>query len=295
MTSISAVAETMPQFTEHRVPRPGGSVYARDYPGRGPAFVLMHGLPDNMGIYDFLVPYLVAAGRRVVTFDFLGFGASDKPASGYSFAQQSGDVLAVIDALGLDRIVLVAHDASGGTGVNFAIDHPDRLAALYILNAVYGAVPNMRIPELVALFATQSLAPLTAAIGQSPEQLAFLLQFQQAELQTLLSDAHRQRFQEFLGPLITDNFLQAPSSGPAFGQMAYQFTDEVARNTGRVAQMEGIETPVKLIWGDRDPYFTLAIADDFKSHLKNSTLHVVSAGHWLQIDEPAEVAAIMLS
>ena len=56
----------------------------------------MHGFPDNLHIYDDLVPHLVAAGRRVVTFDFLGFGASDKPGTGYSFAQQMGDLEAVV-------------------------------------------------------------------------------------------------------------------------------------------------------------------------------------------------------
>src|SRR5271170_1452588 len=67
-------------FIERRIPRGQGTIYARDYEGGGPTFVLMHGFPDNLQIYDRLVPYLVAAGRRVVTLDFLGYGASDKPA-----------------------------------------------------------------------------------------------------------------------------------------------------------------------------------------------------------------------
>ena len=62
-------------FTEHRVPVDGGSLYVRDYAGEGPAFVPMHGFPDNLHIYDEVIPHLVAAGRRVVAFDFLGFGA----------------------------------------------------------------------------------------------------------------------------------------------------------------------------------------------------------------------------
>ena len=41
-----------PSYTEHRIPRLGGFLYARDYPGAGPAFVLMHGFPDHLGIYD---------------------------------------------------------------------------------------------------------------------------------------------------------------------------------------------------------------------------------------------------
>jgi pimeloyl-ACP methyl ester carboxylesterase len=69
--------DVLPPFTEHRVDRGVGSVYVRDFQGSGPAFVVLHGFPDNSHIYDALIPYLSAAGRRVVAVDFLGFGASD--------------------------------------------------------------------------------------------------------------------------------------------------------------------------------------------------------------------------
>ena len=52
-----------PAFTEYRVQRDRGSLYARDFPGSGPAFVLLHGFPDNSHIYDDLVPHLTSAGR----------------------------------------------------------------------------------------------------------------------------------------------------------------------------------------------------------------------------------------
>src|SRR4030088_1814093 len=107
--------------TEHRIQREQGRVYARDYEGAGPAFVLMHGFPDNLHIWDDLIPYLVASRRRVVTFDFLGFGASDKPVgAAYSFKQQLGDLEAVVEGLGLGKIVPVAHDSSGMGTVNYA-------------------------------------------------------------------------------------------------------------------------------------------------------------------------------
>src|SRR6266700_8156298 len=110
------------QFPEHHILRGKGSIYARDYAGTSPAFVLMHGFPDNLHIYDDLVPYLVGAGRRVVTFDFLGFGASDKPAgASYSFSQQLGDLEAVVQSLSLGKIVPVAHEASGIATLNYAL------------------------------------------------------------------------------------------------------------------------------------------------------------------------------
>ena len=110
-----------PTFTERRVQRDRGSLYVRDFPGSGPAFVLLHGFPDNGHIYDDLIPHLALAGRRAISIDFLGFGASDKPdGARYSFEQQLVDLEAVVEALGLEKIVPVGHDAGGPTAVNFA-------------------------------------------------------------------------------------------------------------------------------------------------------------------------------
>ena len=93
-----------PAFTEHRVQRDRGSLYVRDFPGSGPAVVLLHGFPDNSHIYDDLIPHLAAAGRRTIAFDFLGFGASDKPEGAhYSFEQQLEDLEAVVETLRLER------------------------------------------------------------------------------------------------------------------------------------------------------------------------------------------------
>ncbi len=123
----------LPTFAEHRVQRDGGSVYVRDFPGNGAPFVLLHGFPDNSHIYDDLIAHLVAGGRRAVAIDFLGFGASDKPDGvRYSFEQQLGDLEAVVNALSLDRIVPVGHDAGGPAAVNFAMEHPERTAAVCI-------------------------------------------------------------------------------------------------------------------------------------------------------------------
>src|SRR5262245_12601314 len=70
-------APTTQAFRLHTIARGPYSIYAREYPGSEPTLVLMHGFPDDLGLYDRLVPYL--RGRRVVLFDFLGWGRSDKP------------------------------------------------------------------------------------------------------------------------------------------------------------------------------------------------------------------------
>jgi pimeloyl-ACP methyl ester carboxylesterase len=285
-----------PAFTEHRVTRHQGNVYARDYEGAGPAFVLMHGFPDNLGIYDDLVPYLTAAGRRVVTFDFLGFGASDKPAgASYSFAQQLGDLEAVVQALALGKVVLVAHDSSGIAGINFAVEHPYKVASLCLLNSAYDNSPLNVWPEMIVLFADPALRALAMAVAQSPEQFGWLLNWQQRKLGELMPADQKLHFDQFMGPLIADNFIVQPGSGPAFVQMGAQFYDELKRNTARLPLVRALDLPVKVIWGELDPYLNVAMGRERASYFKNGSFHPVPAGHWLQSDMPQRVAELMLS
>jgi haloalkane dehalogenase len=286
------------EFAEHLISRGRGKAYARDYAGIGPAFVLMHGFPDNLHIYDSLLPFLVAAGRRVVAFDFLGYGASDKPAGAvYGFQQQLGDLEAIVEALHLEKIIPVGHDAGGPAAINFAIDHPDRVASLCVLNTFYAATPTLRLPELIELFATPGLKALTDAILESPEQLAWVLRFQQKKFLETLPEKHKASFESVLAPIINNNFNfgRQAGSGPAFAQMTAQVFEEVARNTQRLPEMEALDIPVKLIWGSADLALNTGVADDFRSHFKHASLTVLPAGHWLQIDMPEAVATEMLS
>ncbi len=100
-----------------KVPRAGHLLHVEVAGSEGVPLVLLHGFPDNLHLYDELMPHL--GDRRVVRFDFLGWGRSDKPA-GYPYTadNQTGDLAAVIDHLGLERVVLVAHDASGPPAID---------------------------------------------------------------------------------------------------------------------------------------------------------------------------------
>ena len=285
-----------PAFSEHRVPREQGKVYARDYDGAGPAFVLMHGFPDNLRIYDDLIPYLTKAGRRVVAFDFLGFGASEKPAGAtYSFEQQLGDLSAVIQALGLGQVVLVAHDSSGIAAVNFAVEHPYKVASLCILNSAYDNSPLNVWPEMIVLFADPALKALALAIAQSPVQFGWLLDWQRQEFEKLMLADQKPHFEQFIGPLVAENFTMQPSSGPAFVQMGSQFYEELKRNSTRLRLAEALDLPVKVIWGEYDPYLGVGMGRERAAHFKNGSFHLLPAGHWLQSDMPERVAELMLS
>ena len=285
-----------PVFTEHRIQRDHGSLYVRDFPGGGPAFVVLHGFPDNSHIYDLLIPHLVSAGRRTVAIDFLGFGASDKPEGAhYSFEQQLGDLEAAVKTLEVDKIIPVGHDAGGPAAVNFALKHPDRTAAVILMNAFYGDAPGLRVPEIIELFSNKELTALHRHFLTSPQQFAWLLDFQRDQMQADLKESQKTRYKEFLGPLIDNNFRQQPSAGPAFAQMTYQLKDEVAANTARLIEFRRSGVPLLLIWGKADPYLHVTVAEYMRSQARNAALHVLDAGHWPQIDEPADVARIMLA
>jgi haloalkane dehalogenase len=285
-----------PPFTEHRIPQEQGKLYARDYDGTGPAFVLMHGFPDNLRIYDDLIPYLTAVGRRVVAFDFLGFGASDKTAGAtYSFQQQLGDLSAVIQGLGLGKVVIVAHDSSGITGINFAVEHPYKVASLCILNSAYDNSPLNVWPEMIVLFADPALRALALAVAQSPEQFGWLLDWQRKKFAEPLPADQKAHFEEFIAQVIADNFMMQPGAGPAFMQMSAQFYEELKRNSARLPLVEALDLPVKVIWGEFDPYLNVAMGRERAAYFKNGSFHPVPAGHWVQSDMPAQVAELMLS
>jgi haloalkane dehalogenase len=280
----SQILQKSPAFQEHRVLRYGNNLSVREYRGAGPAFVLMHGFPDNLHIYDDLIPHLVAAGRHVVAFDFLGFGASEgKIGTTYSFAQQPEDLEAVVDALHLGKIVPVGHDASGPAAINFTLDHPERVAFICLLNSLYGAAPSIRAPELVMLFATASLKAFTSAALQDAEQVAWLLRFQQTMFHNALPEPFRPHFLSTVVPIMNGNFNGEHSSAAAFAQMTGQLFPEIAKNTARLSTLASLDVPVTFIWGEHDPYIGSGVARDLVPYFKKATLNVLPAGHWPQI------------
>jgi haloalkane dehalogenase len=285
-----------PPYVEHLVPRDGHHLYAREYRGTGPTLVLLHGFPDNLHIYDRVIPFLVDAGRHVVAFDFLGFGASDKPA-GYScsFEQQRADLEAVINFLKLDQTMLVAHDASGVVAINFVLSHPEKVSSLCLSNTFYVDTPTLRFPELILLCSTPHLAALAEAMLSDPKQVAFLLNFQMHQLQEGAPQAQKDIAENVLRPIIVNNFFQYPSAGPAFAKLTADTRPQIERNTGQLSQLANLALPVKIIWGKGDVYLNTGVAEDLVTRFKHASLQLLDAGHWLMLDLPEEFAHALVA
>ena len=278
-------------FTEHAVRHDAHRIYAREYPGGEPSIVLMHGFPDNLHLYDRLLPYL--SGRRVVTFDFLGWGASDKPIGyPYTAAHQEGDLDAVIKQLNLGQVVLVAHDASGPPAINWALQHPNQVAALVLLNTYYCAMPTLRPPEAIFIFSTPVIRniarPLFAMFNHFVFRRMYWWQvgrfFRDAEIRN-----------QFV-PLLYEQFDAPASTRPAFFSLNEDLLGTVRAGTKKVPQLRRFERPVRIIFGASDPYLNKGVAQRFHELFPTSELFLLpTAGHFVQMDEPEKVARLILA
>ncbi|WP_317448026.1 alpha/beta hydrolase [Streptomyces collinus] len=109
--------------------------------GSGPAVLLLHGHPRTHATWHRVAPLLVAAGHTVVCPDLRGYGRSEKPPTDerhrpYSKRAMAGDCLAVMRGLGHDRFAVVGHDRGAYVATRLALDHPETVSAVSVLDAV---------------------------------------------------------------------------------------------------------------------------------------------------------------
>src|SRR4051794_12182302 len=104
--------------------------------GDGAPVLLLHGFPDSSYLWRHQVRALVDGGYRAVAPDLRGFGASDRPddVSAYSLRHSVADVVAVLDALGIERARVIGHDWGAGLAWVFAAFVPHRVERLVALS-----------------------------------------------------------------------------------------------------------------------------------------------------------------
>ncbi|WP_063045126.1 haloalkane dehalogenase [Nocardia pseudovaccinii] len=111
--------------------------YLDEGPRDGEVVVLLHGEPSWSFLYRSMIPVLVAAGRRCVAPDLVGFGRSDKPAdrADYTYSRHVEWLREVLfDHLDLASITLVCQDWGGLIGLRLVAEHPDRFARVVAAN-----------------------------------------------------------------------------------------------------------------------------------------------------------------
>ncbi|HUL42633.1 MAG TPA: alpha/beta hydrolase [Burkholderiales bacterium] len=103
--------------------------------GEGPPLLLLHGYPETALMWRKIVPQLLP-NYRVVCPDLRGYGDSDKPRDGYDKRTMALDMKLLMEGLGFKRYAVVGHDRGARVGHRFALDHPDAVERLCVIDIV---------------------------------------------------------------------------------------------------------------------------------------------------------------
>lgn len=266
---------------EHRI-------HAEVTDGPGAPLVLMHGFPDDRRLYDRMMPHLVGR-RRVVRFDFLGWGESDKPVGyPYTATNQVGDIDAVVSSLPDERVVLVAHDASGPPAIDWALKNPDRVEELVLLNTYYEWTISIRRPHAIVLYSTPVLNAIVRKLSILRPDLERRLFYYQVG-----SFIRDRKVRDELLPKLWENFQV---SRPAFWRHTSGMLGQLAARRLKARQLQHFHRPVRIIFGASDHTLNPRLAKRFAGQFPNNRLHLIeNSGHYVQVDEPELVANLMTS
>ena len=127
----------LPDFPwEPRYEEVDGLRLARVDEGDGAPVVFFHGEPTWSFLWRKVIPPVLAAGHRCVAPDLAGFGRSDKPVdlSWYSYDRHAELMAGLLERLDLRGATVVVHDWGGPIGLRLAVEHPDRIARMVMMD-----------------------------------------------------------------------------------------------------------------------------------------------------------------
>ena len=118
----------------------GAADYAVVHGGAGPPLLLLHGFPETHLCWSEVAPRLLA-DHRIIAPDLRGYGASTAPAGGphgegYSKREMAAELVELMAGLGFERFAVAGHDRGARVAYRMAMDHPDRVTRLAVLNVV---------------------------------------------------------------------------------------------------------------------------------------------------------------
>ncbi len=115
--------------------------------GEGPAVVFCHGFPELAYSWRHQLPAVAAAGFHAIAPDMRGYGGSDRPdeTEAYDLGHLCGDLVALLDARGIERAVFVGHDWGGFVAWAMPVLHPERCLGVVGVNTPYSQLPRTEL------------------------------------------------------------------------------------------------------------------------------------------------------
>lgn len=276
-------------YKMHYVKRDNLKIHVREFGFKSdkPTIVLMHGFPDSMHLYDRLVPELMK-DEHIITFDFIGWGDSDKPKQyNYDFDRLISDLDTVVKHFNLPKIILIGHDASGPTAINWSFDNQEKVAGLVILNAFYSPMPTLVPPEEIKIFSTPGIKRWFSVQATTLSDSLYIKRYN-AQIAKFIST------KKLVEPTLKVLGHQFLNIRPAFYGLNRKLLEEVANNGNKTKRLASFKPPVRIIFGEDDPYLNTGVAKELHKLYGDSELTLIkNAGHFVQVDKPAEVAKLI--
>jgi pimeloyl-ACP methyl ester carboxylesterase len=265
----------------HRTVRARGLDFHIAEAGAGDPIVLLHGWPQHWLAWRRVVP-LVAPHARLVMPDLRGFGWSDAPPDGYDKANMARDVLALLDALGLERVRLAGHDWGGWIAFLACMEAPERFERLLAL----GISPPFGKPSPRALLDLWRFAYMLAiaapAVG---ERLVGSERFARAMLTARPGAFTDDDLRAFAG------VLAEPARARASVQLYRTFV--LREMAGGVRGR--LQVPARLVVGERDLVVRPSLLAGRERYADDLTIELVpSCGHWIPAERPDLVVERLL-
>jgi pimeloyl-ACP methyl ester carboxylesterase/2-polyprenyl-6-methoxyphenol hydroxylase-like FAD-dependent oxidoreductase len=256
-------------------------LYVQDV-GDGEPVLLLHGWPDDHCLWRAQVAALTAAGYRAIAPDLRGFGASDKPAdvSGYTLLKIVGDLLALLDRLGVTRAHVVGHDWGGAIGSSLAAMAPGRVSSLTCLAVGHPA------------------AFRDAGWNQRERSWYMLLfQFPGIAEQWLARDDFANLRAWSRHPRIdavVDRLCEPGALTASLGLYRAILPPESV--LGPPPQLPPIQAPTLAMWGSEDFAVTEQAMTGTERYVVGPWRYerMTGAGHWMQLDAPDRVNSLLL-
>jgi pimeloyl-ACP methyl ester carboxylesterase len=263
------------QVEHHHVALPDGTRLHVAEAGAGPPLVLVHGWPQHWWAWRRVLPDL-AAEHRVLCPDLRGLGWGDAPPGAYAKEDWATDVLALLDALGLERVDLVGHDWGGLVALLVALRAPERLRSVAALSIFHPWTRTRPSPRTLLTLAYQP--PLaTPVVGER------LLRHAPHVVRTLIRRGSHRSARWTDEELDTyARVLQEPARARASSALYRTFLlrEAVPFATGRYAAAR-LNVPALMLTGAADAVVGPPVLDGFEAHADRGRTAVVErCGHF---------------
>jgi pimeloyl-ACP methyl ester carboxylesterase len=258
--------------------------------GEGPLVVLLHGFPEFWYGWRQQIKPLVAAGFRVVAPDTRGYNLSSKPegVAAYDVALLADDIKGLIHERGAESAMVAGHDWGGSIAWTMAMNHPEVVDRLAILNAAHPRKLSQGLHHPSQL--RRSWYFFFFALPDLPETVVHANNWH--FFRHFLHDAHPAYTPEDI-----DRYVEAWSQPDAATGMINYYRSSVRQNQKKAeAALRPVKASTLVIWGQQDGYLEPELAEPDRDDVPNldRVERLADASHWVHHDEAERVNQLLI-